>query len=198
MNKTKNIIWIISIVALVGLSFVLYTKISLNKTNAQKSPEQMFADDNDFESQNFFDGLQKPDSVVTYPLQDFEPGISEKYVYLIDINQDGQKDRITKTFYENWNAHSYYKYTVELKQDGKYVDVTPKNLQTTNGADCDLQQIQFKFKPRFQIVVISRGLGDTWDEPTMAHKKIFSLEQNTLQSSKEIKMRKVCDVKELF
>jgi hypothetical protein len=198
MNQTKNIMLIITIAIVLGVSLFLYKKFSSNKTNITQPKEQIFTDDNVFDSEEFSDGLMNPDSVITYPLQEFETGISEKYVYAIDINKDGKPDRITKTFFENGNAHSYYKYSIELNNGKKYIDITPKGLQTTNGADCDLQQIQFKFKPQFQIVVISREMGDTWDEPTMANKTTYSLKNDVLNESSKTPLRKICDVKELF
>jgi len=198
MNKTKNIVWIITVAVLIGLSFVLYKTFSINKSNLEQNQEETVTDDDSLDTQEFSDGLTNPDSVITYPLKELETGISKKYIYSVDINKDGTPDRITKTFFDNGNAHSYYKYSVELNQNGKYVDITPNNLQTTNGADCDLQQIQFKFKPHFQIIIISREMGDTWIDPTMAYKKTFSLDKNTLTASKEKQMRPICDVKELF
>ena len=199
MNKTKAVIWIIPVIALLILSGVLYKKLLNN--NAEQTalmPEQTLNDNDSFSSLIFHDGLKNPDSVTTYQLDEFDVGISEKSVFFVDINNDGIPDRITKVFFDNGNAHSYYKYTVELKDDEKYVDITPNKLQTTNGADCDLQQIQFKFKPQFQIIVISREMGDTWDDPTMAYKQIFTLKNNKIYSSQKIKLREICDVKELF
>jgi hypothetical protein len=196
MNKSKNIVWIITVIALLGLSVVLYKTIS-NKSEPVQN--EQISDNNDSDEYNeFSDGLNNPDSVVTYKLKDFEDGISEKSIYDIDINKDGKPDRITKSFFNNWNAHSYYKYTIEINDNGKYVDITPDGLRTINGADCDLQQIQFKFKPKFQITVISRKMGDTWNESTTAYKKIYSLDKNNLTESKEKELRSVCDVKELF
>lgn len=193
--KSKNII-ILSII-FVLIAFVVVV-LSMFNTPQPVSPEQTFNTVNTTESSEFSDGLPNPTSVVTYPLDEFDIGISEKYTYKIDINNDGKIDKITKTFFDTGNAHAYYKYTIELNKKDKYVDITPAGLQTTNGADCDLQQIQFRLKPSFQITVINREMGDTWDEPTTAYKKTFSLQGDKLTESKKIKMRKICDVKELF
>ena len=198
MKYTKNIIWVITIIALLLLSFGLYKTISKTTPVENVAQEQVFDDNYALGTKEFSDGLKKPDSVTKYQLNDFEPGISEKYVYYIDINKDGVPDRITKTFFENWNAHSYYKYFIELNENGKYIDITPSLLQTTNGADCDLRQIQFRFKPDFHIIVIYREMGDTWDTPTMAYKQIFSLQGQTFATQKKISLHPVCDVKELF
>lgn len=194
--KQKNII-ILSII------FVLVVFVVIVSLISRIEPKPVLEDqpfDNVMltDTSEFSDGLPNPTSVVTYPLDEFDMGISEKYTYKIDINNDGKVDKITKTFFDTGNAHAYYKYTIELNKNSKYVDITPDGLQTTNGADCDLRQIQFRFKPSFQITVINREMGDTWDEPTTAYKKTFSLQDDKLTESKEFKMRKICDVKELF
>ena len=194
--KSRNII-ILTIIIFVLAIFAVVVSSIFNYTQPV-SEEPTFNTINTTESSEFSDGLPNPTSVVTYPLDEFDIGISEKYTYKIDINNDGKIDKITKTFFDTGNAHAYYKYTIELNKNGKHIDITPEGLQTTNGADCDLRQIQFRFKPSFQITVINREMGDTWDEPTPAHKKTFSLQGDKLTESKEIKMRKICDVKELF
>lgn len=196
MNQTKNFTWIIAVIALCVLGWVFYNLTS-NKSVTQQTPS-IFSDEIVQNSDEFSDGLNNPDSVTTYPLDEFETGISEKSVYMIDINNDGKNDRITKTFFENWNAHSYYEYKIELNKNGKYIDITPKNLRTVNGADCDLQQIQFVFKPKFKVIMIYREMGDTWIEPTMATKRIYSFDGDTLNPSYDKNLRTICDVKELF
>ena len=196
MKKSNVFIWIVFISILCITGFVFY-KFNLSKksadTNTMTSTYDVDA------QEDFSDGLKNPDSITNYELNEFDTGISEKYVYYIDINNDGTKDKITKTFIETGNAHSYYEYKIELKTNGKYVDITPKNFRTTNGASCDLQQIKFSFKPKFKVTIISRGMGDLWNTPTMAYKQTFSLSSdNKIQASEKTQMRPVCDVKELF
>ena len=197
MNKTKNLIWILSITILCALAFVFYNTYTKQKNSTQPAP--VFSDEfttND--SKEFSDGLTNPDSVTQYPLDEFGMGVSEKSIYYIDINQDNKPDRITKTFTETGNAHSYYEYKIELNQNGKFVDITPENFRTVNGADCDLQQIQFVFKPKFKVILISRELGDTWNDTTTAQKQTFQISENKLQKTETKNLRKVCDVRELF
>ena len=198
MNKTKKIITITADITLLGLVFFLYEKFLKPTSDESNSVEQTFYNNYVYDMGEFSDGLQSPDSETTYPLDESETGKSKKYVYDVDINNDGKPDRITKTYFENGNAHSYYKYSVELNQSGVYKDITPNNLQTTNGADCDLQQIQFRFKPRFEIIVIYREMGDTWNTPTMAYKKIYSWQKDVLTASAPTQIEPICDVKELF
>ena len=195
MNKTKNLIWIISIAALCVLSVVFYNIYTNKKTETKSQP--IFSDEfvND---QDFSDGLVNPDSVTKYNLDENDTGISEKSIYYVDINNDKKSDRITKTFYDMGNAHSYYEYKIELNQNGKFVDITPKNFRTINGADCDLQQIQFVFKPEFKVILISRDLGETWIDSTPATRRIYTLSNNKIELSNTKKLKPICDVKELF
>jgi len=196
MNKTKNLIWILTITVLCVLAFVFYTTYKKQQTNVQPAP--IFSDEFTPSSQEFSDGLKDPDSVTQYPLDEFDVGMAEKSIYYADINHDNKPDRITKTFFETGNAHSYYEYKIELNQNGKFVDITPKNFRTVSGADCDLQLIQFVFAPKFKVILISRDLGETWLDATMAKKQVFQLSDDKIQGGETKTLRKVCDVKELF
>jgi len=151
------------------------------------------------QSENFFsDGLPSPDSVVTYPLDEFESGIVEKAIFEIDINKDGKLDKITREFYETGNAHAFYKYKIELNNNGSFLDITPNNFQTINGGECDLKLIQFNFDHKFTVTVIYRELEDTWNNPTTAYKQVYNLSNKNLVSTKIDTLKSVCDVKELF
>lgn len=198
MNKTNKLVWIISVVLLCLLGFIFY-KINSKPTINQHN-KTVVSYDNFFDNDEnvFSDGLKNPNSVTTYNLSDYEPGVSEKSIYMIDINNDGKADRITKSFFENWNAHSYYEYKIELNKNGKFVDITPKGLRTVSGADCDLQQIKFVFKPKFKIIMIYRNLGANWAEPTLAKKRVFFLSDDKINVTDDEPLRTICDVKELF
>lgn len=196
MDKIKNLIWILAIVVLGALSYVLYTTYTKQKTETPPTP--VFSDEFINNNSGFSDGLTNPDSVTKYPLDEYDVGIAEKSIYLADINNDNKPDRITKTFFETGNAHSYYEYKIELNQNGKFIDITPEKFRTISGADCDLQLVQFVFKPQFKVILISRDLGETWLDPTTAKKQIFKLSENKLQKTETKTLRKVCDVKELF
>lgn len=198
MNKYKNtVVFFVFLAIFVGLAFVLFSMYS-GKKEPTAQPVQIFSDDIVKYSGIFSDGLNNPDSITTYELDEFGSGIAQKQVFYIDINQDDIKDRITKTLYETGNSHSYYEYKIEIKDQNKYVNITPNNIKTVNGEKCDLQQIQFSFKPSLKINVMYRELGNTWNEPTMAYLKTFSLQNNKLVESAPKKMRSICDVKELF
>ena len=199
MNKSKNVLLFISVILLCLLGFMAY-KIS---TKHDEKPHTDIANEVPVDSfttnhKMFSDGLPKPDSVITYKLDEFDTGPAKKMVYYIDINQDGIPDRISKTFIETGNAHSYYEYKIELKNGNSYIDITPENFRTTNGAECDLQQIQFRIKPRFSVKLVFRELGNGWNQPTMAKEKIYTLSGDTFQASDIKSLKTICDVKELF
>lgn len=196
MDKIKNLIWVLSIAILCALAFVFYNTYTKQKTNTQTVP--VFSDDFTSTPESFSDGLTNPDSVTQYQLDESGTGLAEKSIYYIDINKDSKPDRITKTFLETGNAHSYYEYKIELNQNGKFVNITPKGFRTVNGADCDLQQIQFIFRPQFKVVLISRELGEIWTDATPAQKQVFQISENKLQKMETKTLRKVCDVRELF
>ena len=198
MEKTNKLMLIISVVALCVLGIIVYniTSSSENKKSINPTIENNTIFDDS--KSGFSDGLIKPASTTNYELGEDEIGITEKSIYMVDINNDNNLDRITKTFFDNGNAHSYYEYKIELNKNGKYIDITPDNFRTVNGADCDLQQIKFVFKPQFKIIVIGREMGDTWIEPTIATKRVYSLSNEKLKVSKDTTLRAICDVKELF
>lgn len=196
MDKIKNLIWVLSIAILCALAFVFYNTYTKQKTNTQTVP--VFSDDFTSTPESFSDGLTNPDSVTQYQLDESGTGLSEKSIYYIDINKDSKPYRITKTFLETGNAHSYYEYKIELNQNGKFVNITPQGFRTVNGADCDLQQIQFIFRPQFKVVLISRELGEIWTDATPAQKQVFQISENKLQEMETKTLRKVCDVRELF
>ncbi len=199
MNKTKNIVWFLSVLILCGLSISLNFLSRKPKTveTPKPQPEYNYVPHKTHKT-GFSDGLDTPDSTTTYTPDEFGEGITEKSVYYIDINGDGLLDRITRKLFSTASAHSYYEYNIELKQDDKYVDITPYNFRTINGADCDLQRIQFSFKPQFKITLIYREMGDTWNQPTMANKKTFKLSNNKIKEINEKQMQPICDVKDLF
>lgn len=194
MKKSVYLFLLVIILCLLGV--VLYNIYS-TKTDEKSVP--VFSDEIISYYHRFSDGLYNPDTVTNYDIDDFDIGVSQRDVYYIDINNDNIPDRITKTFFDTADAHSYYEYKIELNNGKKYVNITPKNFRTVNGATCDFKQIQFIFKPEFKIKVISREMGDTWDTPTVAYEQDFILSsKNKIIASKKIKRQPICDVKKLF
>lgn len=196
MNKIKNLFLIISVIALCVLGWIFY---NLTYKQSSEQSEPLYFDENITQNNvEFSDGLQEPDSVTTYPLDEYGMGLASKSIYYIDINKDDKPDKITKTFFENGNAHSYFEYKIELNKNGSYIDITPQNFRTINGTDCDLQQIQFSFNPLFHAVMIYREMGDNWNQPMPAKKRVYSLYNDNLKISDSQPSRPICDVKELF
>lgn len=169
-----------------------------NNTIGVTSPVQSITSTKTEEDGIFSDGLKNPSFSETYKLDDFGTGISSKEIFDYDINNDGKKDRITKTKYENGNAHFYYEYKIEINQNGEFIDITPNGFRTTEGAECALQKLKFIFKPDFRVIKISRDWKDSWSTPTMAQETIFSLSNNSLNPVSTKNLKEICDVSELF
>ncbi len=54
------------------------------------------------------------------------------------------------------------------------------------------------FNPEFKVIMIYRNMGDTWVDPTMAKRRMYSFNKDKLDASADKNLRNVCDVKELF
>ncbi|MFQ6777996.1 MAG: hypothetical protein ACLRFI_01705 [Alphaproteobacteria bacterium] len=206
------IILLLSVVA--GGIFFLITKS--NNSNTKQSEQINYVDDSndentvndkntdtkyntdEFDYDNI-DGLKNPIETKNFELEVFEPGISSIEIFEYDINNDGLLDKITKSYYLTWTAHSYYEYKIELNKNNKYIDITPKNFRTEEAADCPLQKLRFIFKPSFSVIVVSRPGGETFVTPTKAKKVIYKLSNNKIvQFGKEQDMGIVCDVTDLL
>ena len=115
-----------------------------------------------------------------------------------DINGDGIRDRITRTRNENGTAHHYYQYKIELNNGGEFVDITPDEFRTVEGAECALAKIQFSFHPEFRAVKITRPWNVSWTTPTTATKIVYAMENQKLVPIERTEMKSVCDVTDLF
>lgn len=147
----------------------------------------------------FSDGLpMTADDTTKFELDEFGAGIAQIQVFYIDIDGDGHADRITRTRDENGTDHYSDIYSVELRRGDAFVDVTPPQLQTVQGAECALQRIQFVFKPDFRIIKISRPWRDSWTTPTLAEKTEYAFADGDLYPIQTVPMKVVCDVSELF
>ncbi|MBR4891804.1 MAG: hypothetical protein IKZ34_01300 [Alphaproteobacteria bacterium] len=150
------------------------------------------------EETEFTDGLIQPQSTETFPLDETGSGIEKKEFFSIDLNNDGVMDRIIRTRNENATAHFWDDYSVELNKKGKFENVSPEGLRTIEGADGSLQKIQFVFKPKFQIIKISRPWIYSWDNPTMATRTVYELQGDKIVEKSVKELKKVYDVSELF
>ncbi len=202
-NIALNILLIVMFIIIAGLIYILaggeIPKFS-QKPSGVASPNMPAQQVKSTQSNDSFsDGLINPSFSEKYELDDFGEGISEKEIFDVDINRDGKQDRITRTRNENGTSHFYYQYKIELNQNGTFVDITPDGFRTTEGAECALQKLQFKFTPDFQVIKISRDWETSWDTPTMAKKTTYTFNKGQLipiESNKSMKV--ICNVEDLF
>ena len=143
----------------------------------------------------FDDGLPRRAAAVTeYELDEFGAGIAREEVFWIDINDDGLKDKITRTRIESGTDHYSDEYKIELRRGDEYIDVTPPELYTVEGAECSLQKIKFVIRPSFQIIKVARPWQDSWTTPSQAHKTVYSYPGNTWRIVESLPLGSVCDV----
>ena len=196
-----NLILTVLIAALCGLGYVLWVRQSSDKTVYGSKTSGDF----DFPEQNkksatyvFSDGLGTAESVKTDNPDETGAGLVKTEIFNVDLNNDKIPDRIIKERYESGTAHFWDEYKIEINQNGRYKNVTPDGFRTTVGAECALQKLQFQFKPKFQVVKISRPWRDSWDAPSMATRTVYTLKDNRMIAGTPEKMGIVCDVAELF
>ena len=200
-NITLNILLVIMFIIIAVLIYILAggTVPEIGKSVGVQSPEIQTQSEASFKTDGTFsDGLTDPTFSDTYELDEFGTGISERDIFDVDINNDGRNDRITRTRNENGTSHFYYQYKIELNQNGNFVDITPDGFRTTEGAECALQKLQFKFKPEFRVIKISRDWQDSWDTPTQAIKTVYGFQDGGINQIKTEPMKVVCDVADLF
>ena len=149
-------------------------------------------------ARRFSDGLGTASQSTRYTLNEFGEGVESIDVFIRDLNGDAMPDRIIRTRVENGTAHFYHEYKIELGDANGYTDITPDDLRTVRGAECALQQIQFVFKPDFQIIKISRPWRDSWTTPTLAVKTVYGLSNGALRQIQRVPLKLVCDVSDLF
>ncbi|MBR1380248.1 MAG: hypothetical protein IJ560_01530 [Alphaproteobacteria bacterium] len=153
---------------------------------------------NEYSDSEFNDGLGRADKTEKYELDEIGAGLAEIVEFNRDINSDGMIDRITRRRIENGTPHFYYQYTIEIRRNASFIDITPPDMQTVEGADCALRKFRFMFQPKFSIQKIDRPMGDTWNTPTPAIQTIYKLNGEKLVESSPRDMGTVCDVGELF
>lgn len=146
----------------------------------------------------FNDGLGRASTRTIYQLDEFGAGVGARDIFIADINNDGNPDRITRTTINSGTAHTSTQYTIEIAADDGYRDITPPEFNTIESADCALRKIRIKLTPRFQVIRISRPMGDTWDTPTVPVKEVFSLSNNQIIRTGAVELPAICDVAELF
>lgn len=206
-NVLLNVLLILMFIIIAVLIYILaggpmptFTK---TPTGVQ-SPEMQFSDNNNLDvviaanTGEFSDGLTNPDFSEQYQLDEFGTGVTERDIFDVDINNDGRRDRITRTRNENGTAHFYYQYTIELNNNGDFVDITPAGFRTVEGAECALQKLQFVFRPEFRVIKISRDWDTSWDTPTPATRTVYTISNNQISAETSTPLKTICDVTDLF
>lgn len=189
-----NIILTALISIVLGILIYVYYSSPSEKTAPESTQETIITEDNYV----FNDGLNQPNTTIEYQLNEFGEGISNAEIFSVDINGDNRKDRISRRLYENGTAHFYYNYKIELNTGNGYMDITPDDFRTTEGAECALQKLKFVFIPQFTVIKISRPWNESWTTPTNATKTIYTLVDNELKLTQTIQMGSVCNVSDLF
>lgn len=201
-EKGSAILTILLIIMVVVIGFLIYLLAGGNipkttKTVGVESPT-MEISASKTENEQFSDGLTNLVSSKKFNLNEFGEGIAEQNIYEYDINNDGKKDRITRTKNENGTPHFYYEYKIELNKNGSFVDITPEGFRTTEGAECALQKLQFVFKPDFKVIKIARDWKDSWDTPSLAIQTTYNFSDGEITPISEKELKTICDVSELF
>ena len=196
-----NLTLTVLIAALCGLGYILWIRQSPQKTGHMTKASGEFnmpQKNKQLNTYVFTDGLRMANAIKTDEPDETGAGVVKTEVFDIDLNDDDIPDRITKERHESGTAHFWDEYKIEINQNGRYKNITPNGFRTTVGAECALQQLQFHFKPKFQVVKISRPWRDSWDAPSMATRTVYTLKDNKMVAGTPEEMGTVCDVAELF
>lgn len=202
-NVLRTILTIILLLVIAVLVYILSQK-SMNDTDVSNigvtSPVVASAprDTIPYDFDRFNDGLAKPNAQTKNAPDEFGVGVTDVRIYNRDLNNDGRPDKITRTHIENGTSHFTNEYKIELATDIGYIDITPDNLKTVEGADCALQKLRFYFDPVFMIEKIGRNIGEDYVTPTMAYKTIYKMIDNQLVQISQTPITEICDVSDLF
>ncbi len=146
----------------------------------------------------FNDGLGETKDKIGYKPDETGTGVTRIETFSFDINSDGQDDKITRIRHENGTAHFWDEYTIEINENNRFRTITTDDFRTINGAECALQKLKFIFKPKFQVIKISRPWIESWLTPSMATQTTYELINNKMVMVESKKLSSVCDVTELF
>ena len=153
----------------------------------------------DYASDGFWDGLPRvADDRSDFELDEFGAGTSRIEVFMRDLDGDGVADRITRTRIENGTDHFSDVYKIELARGAGWVDITPPEFYTVEGAECALQKIRFVFRPEFQVIKVSRPWEESWVTPTMAEKTMYAISGGAMRVIQQVPLKNVCDVADLM
>ena len=200
MKIRGNTITVLIMLGIVVSVFVGYGLIHKNKNDVQTfgTAAVNITQKQKNRAITFNDGLGKTKDKIGYKPDETGVGVTRIETFSFDINSDGQDDKITRIRHENGTAHFWDEYTIEINENNRFHTITTDDFKTINGADCALQKIKFVFKPKFQVIKISRPWVDSWITPSMATQTTYELINNKMVMVETKKLSSVCDVTDLF
>jgi hypothetical protein len=195
----------ITVLIMSGIIVAVFIGYSLLQKNTNKNDVTTHGTDHvtmnqkqNIRQQTFNDGLGKTKDKIGYKPDETGVGVTKIETFLFDINSDGKDDKITRIHHENGTAHFWDEYTIELNENNRFRTVITDDFRTINGAECALQKLKFIFKPKFQVIKISRPWTESWITPSMATQTTYELINNKMVMVESKKLSSVCDVTELF
>ncbi len=206
-NISRTILSIILVLVIGGLVYILATRNAYQSRDLNVgvvspiSPSQIAPaprGDVDYDFDSFNDGLTRPSTETVNAPDEYGVGITSVRTYSRDLNNDGRADRITRTHIENGTSHFTNEYKIELASDNGWIDITPPNFMTLEGAECALQKLRFYFDPVFTVEIIGRKMGENFITPTMAYRSVYKMTDNQLILVRHTPLTEVCDVSSLF
>lgn len=200
MKIRGNTITVLIMLGMVVSVFVGYGLIHKNKNDVQTfgTAAVNITQKQKNRAITFNDGLGKTKDKIGYKPDETGTGVTRIETFSFDINSDGQDDKITRIRHENGTAHFWDEYTIEINENNRFRTITTDDFRTINGADCALQKLKFVFKPKFQVIKISRPWVDSWTTPSMATQTTYELINNKMVMVETKKLSSVCDVTDLF
>ena len=200
MKIRGNTITVLIMLGIVVSVFVGYSLIHKNKNDVQTfgTAAVNITQKQKNRAITFNDGLGKTKDKIGYKPDETGVGVTRIETFLFDINSDGKDDKITRIRHENGTAHFWDEYTIEINENNRFRTITTDDFKTINGADCALQKLKFVFKPKFQVIKISRPWVDSWTTPSMATQTTYELINNKMVMVETKKLSSVCDVADLF
>lgn len=200
MKIRGNTITVLIMLGIVVSVFVGYGLIHKNKNDVQTfgTAAVNITQKQKNRAITFNDGLGKTKDKIGYKPDETGTGVTRIETFPFDINSDGHDDKITRIRHENGTAHFWDEYTIEINENNRFRTITTDDFKTINGADCALQKIKFVFKPKFQVIKISRPWVDSWLTPSMATQTTYELINNKMVMVETKKLSSVCDVTDLF
>ena len=207
-SRGSVVLNIILMFALVVIALVIYRLSTVSRTemptqsvhgieSVARTTNTVTTESRD--ASEFSDRLTNPASSTNFATDELGAGVTNVAVFERDLDGDGRDDRITRTHVATENAHDYDEYKIELNRgNGEYVDITPDDFRTVQGADCALAKLQFEFTPTFRVVKIARPFRDTWATPTAAVRTVYAISNGEMVPTATRDAGTVCDVSQLF